>query len=127
MLRSSRSQWLAALALVVGPMLLTEAFCRKEPDQRATGRLTKTTGVLRFSVGDYYLHGHGGSLRLICPAGGGGSGPTRRRWCFTDRAQLKLGSTVTVLHEPSERLATVPIAVVHEVRTSSESLLHDVR
>jgi hypothetical protein len=128
MLESFCSQWMAALALLLVPMLLMEAYCwsRAEP-QPAVGPLTTTTGTLSFTTGNYYVHGRTGALQLQCPSGGGGEGSTRRRWCFTDRAWLMLGKVVTVRHEQPVRIVTIPIAVVHEVRTASESLLHDVR
>lgn len=128
MLTSSRSQWVAAAGLVLVPVVLMEAFCQSRPEARSIAApLATTTGTLGFATGDYYVHGNAGTLRLQCPTGGGGAGSVRRRWCFNDGAWLLKGKLVTVRHERPMRQITISVAVVHEVRTATESLLHDVQ
>lgn len=82
--------------------------------------LVQTTGELRTAGGKkFYLYTNGRTLKLVCPIGLGGRGPSF--WCFPDSLRDWVGKTVTVSH--SERRGVIKVAPVYEIHAATQVLV----
>lgn len=113
------------LTAAASAIVLSLAWWTAWPDEdgwtpASRSELIWTTGELRTSGGmHYYLYRDGSTVRLVCPIGNGGRGPSF--WCFRPSLRDRIGSMVTIAH--SERRGLSKVAPIYEVRAGDQVLI----